>query len=93
MTTKRNVIKIRYCPRCGWLPRATWLAEELLTTFAKEIDELSLIPSEPGVFDVFVGTQMVWSREKEKVFLDIKLLKQRVRDLISPDKNLGHIDR
>ena len=29
-------VSITYCRLCGWLLRAGWMAQELLTTFAEE---------------------------------------------------------
>lgn len=88
---KSRVI-IRYCPRCGWLLRASWMAQELLTTFSDKISELSLVPADAGVFDVSVNGNTVWSRDRDNGFPQIKELKQRVRDIISPDMGLGHTD-
>ncbi len=89
----RFKVTIRYCPKCGWLLRASWMAQELLTTFSDEISELSLVPSGTGVFDIKVGSSVIWSRETDNGFPQIKELKRRVRDTLSPDKDLGHIDR
>ena len=36
---------------------------------------------------------LVWSRKQEGRYPDPKELKQRVRDLIAPEKDLGHSDR
>ena len=40
-----------------------------------------------------VGDRLVWSRKVEGGFPEIKVLKQRVRDAVAPDKDLGHADR
>jgi len=37
--------------------------------------------------------ELIWSRKEKEGFPDIKELKQLVRDAISPDRDLGHIDR
>lgn len=86
-------VRIRYCPKCGWLLRASWMAQELLTTFGDDITELCLVPSGTGVFDVEVNNIIVWSREEMNGFPQIKELKKRVRDVLSPGRDLGHIDR
>jgi selenoprotein W-related protein len=36
---------------------------------------------------------MVWSRAGEGRFPDIVELKQRVRDRVAPERDLGHLDR
>ena len=86
-------VKILYCTQCGWLPRSTWIAQELLNTFNKEIDELVLVPSTGGVFEVYANDKRIWSREEKGGFPEIRILKKLLRDEIAPDKKLGHTDR
>jgi len=88
-----SCITITYCTQCRWLLRAAWMAQELLTTFDGEIAELTLKPASGGVFEVTADDQMVWSRKQEGRFPEITELKQRVRDVIAPEQNLGHSDR
>src|SRR5690606_14565669 len=86
-------VEIRYCTGCRWLLRAAWMAQELLTTFEGEIAELALVPGSGGIFEILADGELVWSRERDGGFPEIKELKQRVRDQISPEKPLGHSDR
>lgn len=86
-------ITITYCTQCRWLLRSAWMAQELLTTFDGEITELTLKPGTGGVFEVSANDQLVWSRKAEGRFPEITELKQRVRDVISPEKDLGHSDK
>ncbi len=86
-------VEIRYCTQCRWLLRAAWMGQELLTTFEQEIGELALVPGSGGVFEVRVEDDLVWSRERDGGFPEIKVLKQRVRDRIAPGRDLGHSDR
>lgn len=69
------------------------MAQELLSTFELEIAELSLKPATGGIFEVVANGQQIWSRKAEGRFPEITELKQRVRDVISPDKDLGHSDK
>ena len=69
------------------------MAQELLSTFEEELGEVALVPSGTGIFEIHLGDQLVWCRKRDGGFPEIKELKQRVRDLIAPDKGLGHIDR
>jgi selenoprotein W-related protein len=85
-------VEIVYCRQCRWLMRAAWMAQELLTTFESELGEVALIPGTSGIFEVRVDGQSVWSRKQEGRFPEAKELKQRVRDRIAPDKDLGHSD-
>jgi selenoprotein W-related protein len=45
-------IEIEYCTQCRWLLRAAWMAQELLTTFEKEVGEIALLPGKDAVFEV-----------------------------------------
>ena len=88
-----NKIEIKYCSQCRWLLRTSWMAQELLSTFEGDIDELSLLPSSGGIFEITANGQLVWSRKSEGRFPEITELKQVVRDVIAPEKDLGCIDR
>lgn len=85
-------VEIEYCTQCRWLLRAAWLAQELLTTFDQELGGVTLIPGTGGIFEVRVGEIQLWSRKTEGRFPEAKELKQRVRDVIAPEKSLGHSD-
>ena len=89
-------IRIVYCTQCNWLMRATWVAQELLTTFQSELmaeGSVTLVPRTGGIFEVYANEQRVWSRADDGGFPDIVELKRLVRDQIAPDRNLGHADR
>ncbi len=88
-----NRVEIRYCTQCRWLLRAAWMAQELLSTFEQELDELALQPGTGGIFDVYANGILVWSRKERERFPEITELKQLVRDQIAPDRDLGHVDR
>jgi len=91
--TARPRVEIVYCRQCRWLMRAAWMAQELLTTFEEDVGEVALIPGTGGIFEVRLGDRVVWSRAVEGGFPEIKVLKQRVRDVVAPGKDLGHSDR
>ncbi len=92
MMHPKACLEITYCTQCRWLLRAAWMAQELLTTFEKELGALTLIPGSGGVFEVRVDGKIVFSRSQRGSFPEAKELKQLVRDQISPDKDLGHSD-
>jgi selenoprotein W-related protein len=85
-------VEIIYCRQCRWLLRASWMAQELLTTFDLELGEVALVPGTGGIFEVRVGDELVWSRKERGRFPDIKELKQLVRDRVAPGRDLGHSD-
>ena len=73
--------------------RAAWLAQELLTTFQGEVGEVALIPGTGGFFEVRAEGRIAWSRAAEGRFPEPKEIKQRIRDIVAPAKDLGHADR
>ena len=87
-------VLIRYCPKCKWLPRACWMAQELLSTFSEELGEVALSPEHEiaGLFQIELDEQLIWCRKRDGGFPDIKTLKQRVRDKIAPERDLGHLE-
>lgn len=88
-----NKVTIQYCTQCRWLLRSAWMAQELLSTFEDEIDELTLIPGTGGIFEVKANGELVWSRKHEGGFPAITELKQRIRDQMVPGRDLGHTDK
>jgi selenoprotein W-related protein len=92
-TDARPRIAIIYCPRCRWLLRAAWIAQELLVTFERELGEVALRPGEEGVYEIHLDEEVIWSRVVEGRFPEPKELKQRIRDRIAPGRSLGHSDR
>jgi len=86
-------IVIEYCTLCRWQLRANWLQQEVLSTFPDEIDQVALHPASGGVFRIWLNDGLVWDRVAEGGFPEAKALKQRLRDLLCPDRDLGHIDR
>jgi selenoprotein W-related protein len=87
-------ITIEYCPKCHWLLRAAYMAQELLTTFADELYAVSLQPSETGGhYSIRINENTIFDRKEYGRFPEIKEIKQMVRDQISPGKDLGHSDK
>ena len=90
----KPAITITYCPKCGWLLRASWLSQELLTTFVDDLKGVMLSPSvKAGQFTIELEGTVVWDRKTEGRFPEIKELKQLLRDLVAPEKDLGHSER
>ncbi len=86
-------VVITYCRQCQWMLRAAWLAQELLSTFSEELGRVVLEPGTGGVFRITCAGEQVWERKADGGFPEAKVLKQRVRDLIDPERSLGHSDR
>jgi len=97
-----NVV-IRYCSGSGYLLRAAYYGQELLTTFCDgELGAISLQPIESdfhGLFSVALCSKeglvkepsiVLWDKLDSGRFPEVKELKQRVRDAVTPQKDLGH---
>ena len=89
----KPIITIEYCPKCRWLLRAAYMAQEFLTSFENELRSVSLQPSEEnGSFRISIDDKKVFDRKEYGGFPEIKELKQLVRDVAAPGKSLGHTD-
>jgi len=90
----KPIVEIEYCPKCGWLLRSAYVAQELLTTFADELGGVTLVPSPvTGRFQIRLDKKELFDRKRNGGFEDIKLYKIMIRDLICKDKPLGHTER
>ncbi len=90
---RKPVIDIYYCRQCNWLLRSAWMAQELLSTFSEELGSVNLHPDTGGHFEIFIDGVSIWERKRDGGFPEVKCLKQRVRDVIDPERDLGHVDR
>ncbi|KAJ5911838.1 uncharacterized protein N7473_001141 [Penicillium subrubescens] len=101
-------IAIKFCTQCRWMLRAAYFAQELLSTFSTDLGEVALVPVTGGVFTVTiwhatatassegeVTTQeiLLWDRKRDGGFPEVKALKSLVRNIIAPNRDLGHTDR
>ena len=86
-------VTIIYCSQCRWLLRAAWLAQELLTTFESDLKSVSLQPGTGGIFEVRLNDTVIFNRKELNRFPESKELKQLIRDIIAPDRHLGHSDK
>jgi selenoprotein W-related protein len=89
----KQAITIEYCPKCNWLLRAAYMAQEFLVTFETELSAVTLKPSEiSGSFKISIEGKNIFDRKEYGGFPEIKELKQLVRDVVAPGKSLGHTD-
>lgn len=99
---------ILYCVKCNWVLRASWYQQELLQTFTQKaktteeaiIRSVIMKPSYvSGTFKVFTKQSVdaewvqVWDRVEDNGFPEAKILKQRIRNVLSPETTLGHSDK
>jgi selenoprotein W-related protein len=93
MSTRKPRVEIEYCSQCRFILRASWMAQELLTTFADELGEVALIPGTGGIFEVRLNGERLWNKKQAGRYPEPKEIKQLIRDRIAPGKDLGHSDR
>jgi selenoprotein W-related protein len=90
----KPTVTIEYCPKCGWMLRAAYMAQEFLTTFSEELKGVMLLPSETGGrYTISINDRIVFDRAVTGHFPEVKELKQLIRDDIAPGKSLGHSDK
>lgn len=74
--------------------RAAYMAQEFLTTFTDFVEAVTLKPGNiSGVFTIYVDRQLVFDRKTNGGFIEVKELKQLLRDKINPSMSLGHSDK
>ncbi|HEY0054095.1 MAG TPA: SelT/SelW/SelH family protein [Pedobacter sp.] len=90
----KPTITIEYCPKCGWMLRSAYFAQELLSTFSDDVHGVLLQPSETsGTFQISIDEVLIFDRVTAAGFPEIKELKRKVRDVVNPQKSLGHSDK
>jgi selenoprotein W-related protein len=90
----KPTVTIEYCPKCHWLLRAAYMAQELLSTFSDELYAVTLQPSEvAGHYSIRINEEVIYDHKEWGHFPEIKEIKQLVRDKVCPEKNLGHSDK
>jgi len=93
MSASKPRVEIEYCSQCRFNLRASWMAQELLTTFADELGEVALIPGSGGIFEVRLNGERLWNKKQAGRYPEPKEIKQLIRDRVAPQKDLGHSDR
>jgi selenoprotein W-related protein len=70
-------VQLEYCAMWNYEPQAVSLTTKLLTEFKQNIEDLKLIPSKGGCFELTVDGNLVYSKLKTGQFPDEKaILKQ-----------------
>jgi selenoprotein W-related protein len=88
----KSRLEIEYCTQCRWLPRAAWLAQELLASFEADLASIALVPGRGGIFVVRVDGDVLWDRRSQG-FPEPAAVKRLIRDRVAPGRSLGHTDR
>jgi len=87
-------IKIEYCLRCKWGLRASWMAQEVLSTFDRDIEAVVLVPSmEGGTLKVTIAQDgketVVFDRKVNPEGFTPKDIKKSIRNVAFPERELG----
>jgi len=93
MDTSKPRVEIEYCSQCRFILRASWFAQELLSTFGNDLGEVALIPGTGGIFEIRLGGEVLWNKKQQGRYPEPKDIKQLIRDRIDPGRDLGHSDR
>ncbi len=83
-------VELMYCTKCRFLLRASWMAQELLTTFGDALGEVAIVPGSGGIFEVTLDGEVIATNRETKQMPDPADVKRTVRDLIDPDRKIGH---
>jgi len=78
MSGRRPTVSITYCTKCNFLPRAAWIAQELLHTFGDGLAGVTLVPGSGGVFAVAVDGEEVFSTQSRGRFPETRELRELV---------------
>ena len=71
------------------------MCQEILHSFTEDIEGVFMLPDKQsaGTFEISIDDRIVWERRADGGFPDASSLKKRVRDIISPERDLGHHDK
>lgn len=73
-------VEIEYCVPCGFLNRASDLAEAILSALGNDLDRVSLVTGDHGVFRVSVDGNVVFDKADDDY--DIDEITRQVREAI-----------
>ncbi|ACV48906.1 MULTISPECIES: SelT/SelW/SelH family protein [Halomicrobium] len=65
-----STVEIEYCVPCGFRERAIEMSEAILNGCERELDELSLVMGDHGVFRVNVDGETVYDKAEDSAELD-----------------------
>ena len=74
----RPAVEIRYCRKCNFLPRAAWVAQELLHTFGDHVAGVMLVPGEGGQFDVWMDGELLFANRDAGRFPETRELRELI---------------
>jgi selenoprotein W-related protein len=72
-------IEVEYCATCGFLPRATWMAQEILASHKADVAGVNLLPSDGGIFVVRIDGAVVFSNKEQGRFPETREIRDAIR--------------
>lgn len=75
-------IRIEYCTSWGYISRAVALAEKLLNEHKNDIEELTIIPSSGGVFEISMNEELLFSKKELNRFPEDDEAENIIKDKI-----------
>lgn len=64
----KHKVEIQYCTSWGYVDRAVSLAQKVLNEHKNNIEDLSIVPSTGGAFEIRVDGNLIFSKLKENRF-------------------------
>ncbi|AWR96467.1 SelT/SelW/SelH family protein [Acidianus sulfidivorans JP7] len=74
-------VKIVYCRPCGYLDRALELARSILMYF--EDIKVELVQGKNGIFDVYIGDNLIFSRYEAKRFPEEEEILKEISKIVN----------
>lgn len=65
-----TTIEVEYCVPCGFLDRAIDVSEALLSALGADVDRLSLVTGDHGIFQVRVDDETVFDKADQEFDVD-----------------------
>lgn len=62
-------------------------------TQKQQVQDSEVVPPSVDLSSRSVNTSVIWDRKRDGGFPETKELKNRVRNIIEPGKDMGHVDR
>ena len=63
-----KILRIEYCTSWGYLARAVALAEDVLNEHKNNIEEIKLVPSTGGVYEISFNEKLIFSKKNLERF-------------------------
>lgn len=79
----KKLISIEYCTSWGYLSKAVALAQNLLDQHKNNLENVSIIPSSGGVFEVKLGDELLFSKKELNKFPEENEVEEIIKEKLS----------